>query len=241
MKGFLDLMSSLRQNRVFKKLLTLRCGRARFLVCLCVAYELCKNLIQNNLILLFGIKMSTFTAEKMEITPYFDIELIMRNSQETRMGGQILERCVTLWEEWSSQLQVHTVNTGKITYLVVWLPEEVEEAIDTAWAESPSQAYLDNSLAQTLCMGAVHSILPEVEDAGCAPAPRPTDALRHALEELGMPYKDDGPSLTRRFGVVTHYPFKGGCEICYLQSNCPKGQGQAESSTFVLPGYERSQ
>ncbi len=184
--------------------------------------------------------MNTYTAEKLEVVPYFDIELIMRNSQETRMGGQILERCATLWEDWTKKLQVHTVDTGKIKYLVVWLPEDVEESIDTAWAESPSQAYLDNSLAQTLCMSTVHGLLPEVEDAGCAPAPRPTDALRAALADLGMPYKEDGPSLERRFAVVTHFPFKGGCEICYLQSNCPKGQGQAETSSFVLPGYEKN-
>ena len=38
---------------------------------------------------------------------------------------------------------------------------------------------------------------------------------------------------------MTHYPFKGGCEICHLQSNCPKGQGKSEAASVVLPGYER--
>ncbi len=183
--------------------------------------------------------MNKYTIEKVEVNPYFDLELIMRTSQETRMGGNVLERLAALWEDWNKKTHVRKVDTGKIKYLVVWLSEDVEEAIDTAWAESPSQAYLDNALAQSMCMGVVHEIMPEVEDAGCAPAPRPTDTLRAALEEAGIPYKDDSPVLSRRFAVVTHYPFKGGCEICHLQENCPKGQGQAGAASVVLPGYER--
>ena len=183
--------------------------------------------------------MSNYTFEKINATPYFDLELIMRNSQETRLGGEAFDRFLSLWEDWKSKLNVYTVDTGKIKYLVTWLPEEVEISIDDAWADSPSKAYADNALAQTLCMSAVHSILPEVENAGCAPAPRPTDNLRTALNEIGLSYKEEGPSLSRRFAVVTHYPFKGGCEICHLQKNCPKGQGQSGEASFELPGYER--
>ncbi len=183
--------------------------------------------------------MSSYTYEKIEIEPYFDLELIMRNSEETRIGGQLFERFASLWDKWKNELNVYKVDTGKIKYLVTWLPESVEEEIDNSWAEAPSKAFSDNALAQTLCMGAVHEVLPDVESAGCAPAPRPTDTLRAALSELGVPYKEDGPSLSRRFAVVTHYPFKGACEICYLQKNCPKGQGQAGAATLLLPGYER--
>ncbi len=183
--------------------------------------------------------MNNYTLEKISAEPYFDLELIMRNSQETRIGGQMFERFMNLWEAWREELQVYTVDTGKVKYLVTWLPESVEESIDQSWADSPSAAYSDNALAQTLCMAAVHNLLPDVESAGCAPAPRPTDTLRAALEELGMPYKEEGPTLSRRFAVVTHYPFKGACEICYLQKNCPKGQGQSGDSSILLPGYER--
>lgn len=90
-----------------------------------------------------------------------------------------------------------------------------------------------------MCMSAVQEVLPQVEDAGCAPAPRPTEALREALSGLGLEYCEDAPTLNRRFALVTHYPFKGGCEICHLQSNCPKGQGKSEAASVVLPGYER--
>ena len=62
------------------------------------------------------------------------------------------------------------------------------------------------------------------------------------LAAEGIPYSNDkDPILSRRYAVVTHYPFKGGCEICVLQSNCPKGQGQMEAASVVLPGYERPQ
>lgn len=181
----------------------------------------------------------SYSTEELEVTPYFDLELVMNISQEKRIGGAALERLAKLWEAWTPHLHARVIDTGKIKYLAVWLEEPVEEAIDTAWAESPSQAFLDNALAQSLCMGVVNDLLPEIEEAGCAPAPRPTDALRAALEAEGIPYKGEGPGLARRYAVVTHYPFKGACEICYLQSQCPKGQGQAGAASVVLPGYEQ--
>ena len=184
--------------------------------------------------------MSDCTVEWIDITPYFDWELVMRKSQGTRLGRHGLERMMQLWEECDSLLQVRVLDTGKVKYLAVWLDASVEDKIDTSWAESPSQAYQDNALAQTLCMSAVHSLLPEIEDAGCAPAPRPTDKLRAALEEAGLPYKAEGPVLSRRFAVLTHYPFTCACEICHLQGQCPKGQGQAGASSVVLPGYEQA-
>lgn len=184
--------------------------------------------------------MSTQNIESVNVTPYFDVELIMGISQEKRLGGAALERLATLWERWLPELSVRIIDTGKVKYLVAWLGESVESTVDASWAESPSQAYLDNALAQALCMGAVHTALPEIEEAGCAPAPRPTDALREALAQAGLPYKDDGAALSRRYAVVTHYPFKGACEICHLQAQCPKGQGQAGAASVVLPGYEHA-
>lgn len=182
--------------------------------------------------------MSEYSIEKVEAAPYFDLEMIMGISQERRLGGAVLERLIGLWEQWLPLVNARLVAAGKIKYLAVWLEAEVEEAVDKAWAESPSQAYLDNAVAQALCMGTVHGVLPEIEDAGCAPAPRPTAALRAALEAQGLPYKGDGPTLSRRYAVLTHYPFKGACEICHLQEACPKGQGQAGAAAVVLPGYE---
>lgn len=183
--------------------------------------------------------MSEITVTEHEIRPYFDMEGFMTLSQESRLGGATLERLCKLWEEWMPQLRVCEIKTAKISYLAVWLPESVERQVDAAWEKSPSDGWQDNNLAQYMCMAAVQEVLPQVEDAGCAPAPRPTEALREALSGLGLEYREDAPTLNRRFALVTHYPFKGGCEICHLQSNCPKGQGKNEAASVVLPGYER--
>lgn len=186
--------------------------------------------------------MTAYTTEKMDVTPWFDMELFMSVSQETRIGGEVMDRFMELWKTWTPLLTVKRLDTGKIQYLLVWLDEKVADTVDKAWEDSPSSAFLYNALAQTLCMSAVHSIIPEVEEAGCAPAPKPTEALRAALQAEGIPYKNDkDPTLSLRYAVVTHFPFKGGCEICVLQRDCPKGQGQSsQSASLVLPGYERS-
>lgn len=183
--------------------------------------------------------MTAYIAENLEVVPFFDMERLMELSQETRLGGDVLERLAQRWEQWLPLLHVRRLDMGKVHYLLAWLEQDVEEQIDKLWEDAPSDAYLYNSLAQLMCMGAVHQVLPEIEDAGCAPAPRPTDKLAAALHAEGLPYTGDGPSLSMRYAVVTHYPFKGACEICHLQANCPKGQGQAGAASVVLPGYEQ--
>ncbi|MBQ3060321.1 MAG: hypothetical protein IJD16_08430 [Desulfovibrio sp.] len=184
--------------------------------------------------------MSQTSIVEHDIRPYFDLEAFMQMSHETRLGGATLERLVGFWEEWLSALKVREITAGKISWLAVWLPQEVEDAVDETWGRSASDGFLVNNLAQFMCMCAIQELLPQVEDGGCAPSPRPTQSLREAMNELGVPYKsEDSSLLSLRYAVVTHYPFKGGCEICHMQSHCPKGQGQAESAGILLPGYER--
>lgn len=183
--------------------------------------------------------MSEIRIVEHENIPYFDLEEFMVMSQESRIGGATLERLSRLWEEWLPLLKTREIVAGKMSWLAVWLPESVEEAADAAWERSPSDGWQENNLAQFMCMAAVREMIPQVEAAGCAPAPRPSEALRGALEELGLRYKEDSPTLERRFAVVTHYPFRGGCEICHLQSQCPKGQGRSEEASVLLPGFER--
>ncbi len=181
----------------------------------------------------------THSAQNMEVTPYFDMELLMSMSGETRMGGATAERLMGLWTKWMPHLHVRRIATHPIEYLAVWLDPEVEEEVDRAWDESPSEAYLNNVLAQLLCMSAVNDLVPEVQDAGCAPAPRPTDKLRAALAAEGLPYTESD-ALSRRYAVLTHYPFKGGCEICHMQKACPKAQGAGDGASIVLPGFEKA-
>ena len=177
--------------------------------------------------------MSEITVTEHEIRPYFDMEGFMTLSQESRLGGATLERLCKLWEEWMPQLRVCEIKTAKISYLAVWLPESVERQVDAAWEKSPSDGWQDNNLAQYMCMSAVQEVLPQVEDAGCAPAPRPTEALREALSGLGLEYREDAPTLNRRFALVTHYPFKGGCEICH--PTVPRDRARARPPAWCCP------
>lgn len=185
--------------------------------------------------------MSETRIVRHDIVPYFDMEGFMVMSQESRLGGATLERLVTLWGAWLPLLEVREIAAGAISYLAVWLPEEVEQQVDAAWEKSPSDGWQVNNLAQFLCMAAVRELLPQVEDAGCAPAPRPSETLRAALGDLGLHYREGAAVLDRRFAVVTHYPFRGGCEICHLQGQCPKGQGQSQAASVLLPGYHRGE
>lgn len=186
--------------------------------------------------------MSDFTVKRHDMQPDFDLEAFMVMSQETRLGGAVLERVGRFWDENLPNLGVHEIAIGNTSFLAVWLPQSVEEAVDAAWAASPSDGYLLNSLAQFMCMSAVQELLPQVELSGCAPSPRPTERLREALASVGLEYRDgESDLLMRRYAMVTHYPFRGGCEICHLQSHCPKGQGQGENVSVLLPGHEKEE
>lgn len=182
--------------------------------------------------------MSDYSVKDLEANPYFDLELLMTTSQETRIGSDVMAALGDAWERWLPHAKARHIETPSGGYLLAWLEESVEDDVDDKWEERPSEAFLFNALAQVMCMGIVHNLLPEVEEAGCAPAPRPTDELADALEDEGVPYTVAGePGLARRFAVVTPYPFKGGCEICALMKDCPKAGG-ARDMSVTLPGHE---
>ena len=65
--------------------------------------------------------MTAFTTEKIDVEPWFDMELFMGVSQETRLGGDVMDRFMTLWKNWLPHLTVKGIDTGKIKYLLVAL------------------------------------------------------------------------------------------------------------------------
>ena len=118
--------------------------------------------------------MRSHRSELLELHPCFDMELFMTLSQESRVGGEVMERLERLWEAWLPELcalRLEIGDTGRQGYLLVSLSPRVEAAVDGAWLVSPSEGFRLNALAQTLCMAAVQEWLPEVADSGCAPAP----------------------------------------------------------------------
>ncbi|MDL2314530.1 hypothetical protein LJC36_06070 [Desulfovibrio sp. OttesenSCG-928-C14] len=180
-------------------------------------------------------------TEDLKVTPYMDLELLLTNSQETRIDGKIMDKLAESWGRWAAHLKAKRIQAGSESYLAVWLDESVEEQVDEIWDDAPSEAFLYNALAQTMCMSAIYDLLPEVADSGCAPAPRPTLDLKTALEELDLRDPDEenpGLGLARRYAVTTYYPFRGGCEVCDLRAECPKLKGSGEDYSVVLPGYE---
>lgn len=182
--------------------------------------------------------MSACTVDKLDCRPEFDLYGFMDLSQETRLDGPLMERLGKLWDEWLPKLSSYKVVCGKISYLLIWLPEDVEVYVDKTWKESPSDGFFANTLAQYMIMQSVNDLMPQVETVGCAPAPRPTESLKEVLKEFDLGYNEEMDVLNRRFAVVTFYPFRGGCEICHLQKHCPKGNGETGTSV-VLPGFEK--
>ena len=167
---------------------------------------------------------------------YFDMELFLHNARETRIQGQELELLLTRWADWLPSLHIQKLPEPGV--LAVWLDESVEKAVDDAWKESPSRSFMLNALAQTMCMCAVHEAIPEIEDAGCAPSPLFSVSLGNALNRAGLPCAPDSLTVARRYAVITPYPFKGGCEICALQGNCPQ-QKSDKNFSVTLPGHEQ--
>ena len=175
----------------------------------------------------------------LSIEPYFDLEEFMNHSRENRIDNQALEKLLELWENWSKLLTAKKIENDGASWLAVWLPEEIETAVDEAWQTAPSLGYLLNALAQYLSMSAIQELIPQVAQGNCAPAPAPDLRFLQALDGAGLPCREDGTPRDRRYAVITHYPFKGGCEVCNLISRCPKGSGKEDFATVVLPGYER--
>lgn len=173
--------------------------------------------------------------EKVE--PGFDLEEFMTFSRESRLQGGTLENLMLLWEKWLADLKVRRIGKGSNSWLAIWLPEAVEKEVDEAWARSPGEGFLVNNLAQYMCMAAVGELLPQTAEGGCAPSPKSSGALAGALAEAGLEYADG--TLKRRYGVLTYYPFKGGCEICGLRENCPRANGGESMASVILPGHER--
>lgn len=183
--------------------------------------------------------MSTILEEPIELQPWPDLEDFMAFSQESRIDGACMKELVKYWNKWKELLKSFQITDGKKSWLAVWLPKEVETEVDDSWTNSPSQAWLLNALAQFLCMSAIREKIPPIADGGCAPAPDPTLTLKNALVEAGLDVDQDSGILQRKYAIVTWYPFKGGCEVCSLRENCPKGSGKSEFTNFLLDGYER--
>lgn len=184
--------------------------------------------------------MDTAAITNIKIAPAFDMEDFMDFARETRLATKTLENLIEHWEKWQSQLTAVRIQHSQNSWLAVWLPESIERTVDEAWKDSPGEGFLLNVLAQYLCMAAIQDVLPQTGNGGCAPSPQSNDILGAALQQLGLVAAGkDNTNLSRRYAVLTYYPFRGGCEICAMRDQCPKANGGGDFASVVLPGYER--
>lgn len=176
---------------------------------------------------------------EIKLDPEFDLEEFMNFAQETRISNPLLEKLLTNWENWLPALHARQVKIGQESILALWLGHETEAAVDATWNESPSDGYMLNALAEYLCMKAVSSVLPQIADSGCAPAPKNKPEIDRVLATIPDLCNESAGKIQRRYAVITYYPFRGGCEICDLQQSCPKLRSH-EAPGLTLPGYERA-
>ena len=64
--------------------------------------------------------MNSYTREKLEVRPVFDMELRLGLLDEKRLGGQTLEDLAEAWERWLPLLHALKLETGKGRYLALW-------------------------------------------------------------------------------------------------------------------------
>ena len=141
--------------------------------------------------------MNSYTKETLPVRPVFDFELLLSLLSEKRLGGKVVEELAETWERWLPLLHAVKLETGKGRHLALWLEESVEKEVDEQWAKSSEYGYRLSALAQTMCQCAIYQLMPELEEAGCAPAPEPTATLRDVLAQEGLDYQDITHSMRR--------------------------------------------
>jgi hypothetical protein len=165
-------------------------------------------------------KKGGMPIEELALNPVFDLELFMILSQNKRLDAPTAAIADECWVQWRDRMRGVRLGPEKGGYLLVWLDESVEREVNKAWDDSPSRAFTMNSVAQSMLMAAIRDLVPEVAAGGCAPVPQPTPALKKALKELGVAWSDSA-ALERQYAMLTPFPFKGGCAICFLNDTCP--------------------
>ena len=168
-----------------------------------------------------------FDIKELPPEPEFDLWLYAEIAGETRFSDDLMRSLEEAWNRWRDHLKavVLTRKQGQGSYLVVWLEEPVETEIDALWEKSPSDGLSMHNLAVTMVMGAARTAIPELELNKCAPMPKPTGSIQDAFEALGMEWNADA-TVNRKYAVFTNMPYKGGCEVCFLEEDCPSSKMQ---------------
>ncbi|XPV75245.1 MAG: hypothetical protein ACNI27_11440 [Desulfovibrio sp.] len=169
--------------------------------------------------------MSELIVDKIKSDPEFDIWYYSEVSGEKRISQKLLDQFEVYWDKWSKHINSYSMKgtSGNESYLLIYLDQEAEKDVDEIWADDPSLGLSFHNLAITMVMTAAQGQIKELTQNKCAPLPAPGMAVQEAFDTLGLVWKEDG-TINRRFAVFTNSPYTGGCEICFLEENCPKSQ-----------------
>lgn len=175
-----------------------------------------------------GTDTPAFRIEEQPLAFEFTLEDFMILSRSKRVEhdtGDIIEQVLPAWGPHLHARRIITTDRGGETgYMLVWLDETVEAEVNQAWEQSPSRAFILNTLAQALLTAALRVAVPDIATQGatvCAPVPTPNKTLRAALKEAGVPWEEEA-MLARQYAMLTYAPFKGSCDICFVKADCPK-------------------
>jgi len=109
----------------------------------------------------------------------------------------------------------HLVHDGE-AYVMICLPDEVEQEVAGKMFEQPSQAWALASLAYIMLRTKAGEVL-GVD--GCLPFPSIGKGLAFELEKKGLYRKG---KITPRFSLFTYDPPDNGCKSCSLLAECPQ-------------------
>jgi hypothetical protein len=164
--------------------------------------------------------MKILPVNELDIQPEFDFSTFLFLAQVDEIGPQEMLSVLGVWEKWLPSLKIYQLGERK-GFVLVYLEQGVEDQVDEIWKASPSEGFKHEAIAQTMIMGTLKALMPELGEKECAPVPEPTKPLRRTLEKIGLDLQESG-ALNRKYATITPYPHRYGCERCHLKDSCIK-------------------
>ena len=175
--------------------------------------------------------MKLLKAKQLEVHPPLDLETYMFLAQVKAMEGRDTVELISFWSKWASCLKVYRLGDKK-GYVLAYLEHEVSEEVDAIWDTSPARGFKLEALAQTMIVGVMRSLLPELSSTRCAPVPKPNKILKRSLGKIGLEFSPAG-ALNYKYSTITFYPYRGGCYLCYLKESCPNRIGVRDKGYLI--------
>lgn len=99
---------------------------------------------------------------------------------------------LTAWERWLPHLKVYQIGDRK-GFVLIYLEECVEEDVEKIWNTSAAEGFKHEAIAQTMIMGTLKSLMPDLGEKECAPVPEPTTLLRRTWKKLACACRNPVP------------------------------------------------